>query len=172
MIEIRVEQSGDHEIVEKLIEKAFFMEDHSDHKEQFLVARLRLSEAFVAELSLVALKDDRIVGYIMFTRITIGDGKESLALAPVAVLPKFQGLGIGSSLIKRGHEIALELGFDSVVLLGHDGYYPRFGYRRLSEFGITMPFEASEECCMALELTDGALSGVSGEVHYAKEFFE
>lgn len=172
MIEIREEESGDRAMVEKLIEKAFFLEEHSC-QEHLLVARLRESEAFVPQLSLVAQKDGKIVGYILFTKITIGENqKVSLALAPVAVLPDYQGKGIGGELIKKGHDIALELGFDSVVLLGHDGYYPRFGYQRLSEFGITLPFDAPSECCMALELKKGALSGVNGEVCYAKEFFE
>lgn len=172
---IRKEIPSDHEAVFKVIEDAFRDEEYSDHQEQFLVERLRKSEAFVPELSLVATIDSRIVGHILLTKISIkGEVQEvpSLALAPVSVLSKFQGKGIGSLLIRTAHEIAAKLGFESVILLGHPEYYPRFGYQTASKFGIRLAFEAPDEACMALELRRGSLKRVSGTVIYPKEFFE
>jgi predicted N-acetyltransferase YhbS len=174
-ITIRQESKADHPEVFKLIKKAFEEEEYSDQKEHFLVERLRKSEAFIPELSLVAEQEGKIVGHILFTRIHIkSDGKEweSLALAPVSVLPKYQGKGIGSELIEAGHEAAKKVGFTSVVLLGHAEYYPRFGYRSCSDFGITLPFEVPPENCMAVELIPNTLKEVHGMVEYPKEFFE
>ncbi len=46
----------------------------------------------------------------------------------MSVSPNCQGLGIGAKLIKAGHEVAGTLGYEAIVLIGHEGYYPRFGY--------------------------------------------
>lgn len=173
-IEIRKEEKEDFKTVFELIRLAFENEEMSDHKEQFLVERLRNSDAFVPELSLVAEVDNQIAGYILLTKIKIEDKDKnnyiSLALAPVAVLPGYQGKGIGGKLIQAAHKIARELGFGSVVLLGHENYYPKFGYKLTKEFGIKLPFEVPEENCMAIELSQNTLQNVSGIVRYPKEF--
>lgn len=175
-LKIRQETKTDFKAVFDLIENAFEKEVYSDHQEQFLVERLRESEAFVPELALVAEYDDQIVGYILLTKIKIkneeGKETESLALAPVAVLQNFQGKGIGGELIRTAHIKAREMGFESIVLLGHEKYYPRFGYKMSGLFGIQLPFEVPAENCMVIELVEDALKGVNGVVEYPKAFFE
>ena len=174
-INIRQETSADYPIVFDLIEQAFRDEILSDKKEQFLVERLRKSDGFVPELSLVADINLQIVGYILLTKISIETKTESitsLALAPVAVLPEFQKQGIGSKLIVEAHHIAKDLGYESVVLLGHENYYPKFGYQLLHHFNISLPFEAPKENCMAIEFVPDALKNKAGKVIYPKEFFE
>jgi predicted N-acetyltransferase YhbS len=173
-VKIRQEAAGDFPKVFALIEAAFKEEEYSDHQEQFLVERLRNSDAFVPELSLVAEHEGEIVGHILLTKIAILNGDHfwpSLALAPVSVLPSFQRRGIGRMLILEAHKIAAQLGFESVVLLGHADYYPRFGYRPTQDFGIQLPFEAPAENCMILELQPNALAGVKGMVKYPAAFF-
>ena len=54
--------------------------------------------------------------------------------------------------------------------IGHKDYYPRFGYRRASAYGISFPFDAPDECCMAAELTEGGLDGIHGMVKYPDAF--
>jgi predicted N-acetyltransferase YhbS len=174
-IKLRQENKNDFESVFQLIEKAFEKEEYSDHKEQFLVERLRKSEAFIPELSIVAEVDNKIVGHILFTKLKVvneSDSFESLALAPVSVLPEFQGKGIGSKLILYGHEIAKGLGYKSVILLGHQDYYPRFGYELCEKYNIKMPFDVPPENYMVIALTEDGLKDVSGEVVYPKAFFE
>jgi predicted N-acetyltransferase YhbS len=95
-----------------------------------------------------------------------------LALAPVSVVPEHQNKGIGSALISESLKIAKEIGFKSVIVLGHDKYYPRFGFKPASTWGIKAPFDVPDEFFMALELGDGALEDISGTVVYSKEFFE
>ncbi len=172
---IRKETEKDFKSVFKLIEKAFRKEKFSDHQEQFLVERLRKSNSFIPEFSLVAELDGKIVGYILLTQIKIlNDHTEhlSLALAPVAVLPEFQGNKIGEKLILAAHKKAKELGFGSIILLGHEDYYPKFGYKKLKSFGIRLPFEVPDENCMAIELFENSLKNTSGVVQYPSEFFE
>lgn len=174
MIHIRQEVPTDYEEVFNIVEAAFKTMPFSDQTEQFLVERLRKSESFIPELSLIAEKEAEIVGHILLTKIRIVSEKESydsLILAPVSVKPEYQNQGIGGQLIRAAHEKAKELGYKSVVLLGHKDYYPRFGYEKTSKYGIELPFGAAEEYCMVVELVEKGLKGVSGMVECDKEFY-
>ena len=84
MLEIRQENKNDCEEVYNVIKTAFETAEESDGNEQDLVVDLRKSNNFIPELSLVAVKDKKIVGYILFTKIKIGDNVE-LALAPFGI---------------------------------------------------------------------------------------
>ncbi|MGB0930007.1 MAG: GNAT family N-acetyltransferase [Chitinophagales bacterium] len=174
MIHIRQEIPSDYPAVFNIVEAAFKTLEVSDQTEHFLVERLRKSESFIPELSLIAEKEGEIVGHILLTKIKINKDHESfdsLTLAPVSVKPDFQNQGIGGQLILAAHKIAKELGYKSVVLLGHAHYYPRFGYEWTSKYGIELPFKAAEQNCMIVELVEGGLKGVSGVVEYDKAFY-
>ena len=168
MIEIRQENQKDYEEVYRVIKTAFETAEHSDGNEHDLVVVLRNSDSFIPELSLVAVKEDKIVGYILFTKIKI-ENHEEIALAPLAVLPEYQKQGIGSMLIEQGHKIAKKLGYHYSIVLGSENYYPKFGYIPAIQYGIQAPFDVANENFMALKLnaTDTEIKGV---VQYAKEF--
>ena len=133
-----------------------------------LFGTLRKSENFIQKLSLVAIKDNKIVGYILFTKIKIGKNTE-LALAPLAVLPEYQGQGIGRKLIEKGHEVAKKLEYHYSVVLGSENYYPRFGYVPAVKYGIKAPFEVPYKNFMAIKLND-TNKEIKGIVKYGKEF--
>ena len=90
----------------------------------------------------------------------------------MAVIPAFQKQGVGSELIKKGMAKVKELGFDSIIVLGHKDYYPKFGFERASKWNIKCPFEVPEEAFMAITLTEKAFEGKSGTVKYSDEFME
>lgn len=170
---IRQELPQDYAAVFDLIRTAFESETHSDHQEQYLVDRLRKSKDFIPELSFVAEIDGQLIGYLLLSKIQIVSDSttmEALALAPVAVHPHYQNQGIGSSLIRHAHSKAQALGFDTIVVLGHETYYPKFGYEKAKDYGIILPFEVPEENCMVIGLTKDALKNKSGVVVYPKEF--
>lgn len=172
---IRQEKESDYVHVFALIKSAFLNEKMSDHKEHLLVEKLRTSPNFIPKLSLVAEVDNTIVGHILLSKIKIKDGEvkyDSLALAPVSVHPEFQGKGIGSQLIQTAHSRARDLDHKSIILLGHENYYPRFGYQTLENFGISLPFEVPPQNCMALELIEHALESIKGVVEYDQAFYE
>jgi predicted N-acetyltransferase YhbS len=172
---LRQEISVDYPVVFEIIEEAFRKLEISNHQEQFFVERLRKSEAFIPELSLVALLKNKIVGHIVLSKINIKNEEkehQTLILAPVSVLPEFQNKGIGSQLIIEAHKKAIELGYKSVILVGHEDYYPRFGYKKAAEFGIKQPFDVPEENNLLVELVENGLKGVSGTVEYPSYFFE
>lgn len=165
---IRQEQPADHAAVYQVVREAFLNAEHTDGDEQDLVVRLRKSESFIPELSLVAVEDEKIVGHILFTRAEV-NGKEVLALAPLSVLPEYQNRGIGKSLIKQGHAIAQKMGYKYSVVLGHEKYYPKFGYVPASQYGICAPFDVADENFMAVCL-DGAAGKLNGTMEYEEAF--
>lgn len=171
---IRRETEKDHAAVFELVRLAFENAEHASHDEHFIVERLRRSPVFVPELSLVAEAQGKIVGHIMFTKLVIetenGD-VGSLTLAPVSVLPGYQNRGIGSKLIIEGMAEAKRLGYDSVVVVGHAHYYPRFGFRPARGWGIRATFDVPDEAFMACELTKGALKDAAGTMRLPGEFF-
>lgn len=174
-LRIRQETEQDYLSTEDVIERAFKNAEYSDHSEHLLVANLRRSDVFVPELSLVTEDEGQIVGHILLTRLIIKDGDEqheSLTLAPISVLPEHQHKGIGSALIRKSIEIARDLSFRSMIVLGYDTYFPRFGFKPAHIWGITAPFNVSKEAFMALELVDGSLDQVKGTVVYPKVFYE
>lgn len=173
-IQIRQEEPADYPAVFEIIEEAFRKLEISNHQEQFFVERLRKSDAFIPELSLVALIENKIVGHIVLSKINIRNNEkefQTLILAPVSVLPDYQNQGIGSQLIVEAHKKATELGFKSVILVGHEEYYPRFGYKKATGFGIKQPFDVPEENNLVVELVENGLNNVSGIVEYPKYFF-
>lgn len=69
MLEIREETKKDYEEVYNVVKTAFETAEHSDGNEQDLVLALRNSNNFIPQLSLVAIQDSKIVGYILFTKL-------------------------------------------------------------------------------------------------------
>lgn len=123
-------------------------------------------------ISLVAEVDARVIGHIMFSPVTM-DGHPELrlmGLAPMAVSPKHQNRGIGTALVRAGLQRCGELGFAAVVVLGHPGYYPRFGFQSSVRFGITCEYDAPAEAFMVVELQPGCLHGATGTVRYHEAF--
>lgn len=165
---IRQEKITDYDTVYQIIKIAFENAEQSDGNEQDLVVELRKSKSFIPELSLVAIEDNRIVGHILFTKALVNN-VEVLALAPLSVLPEYQNQGIGLSLIKQGHIIASNLGYEYSVVLGHARYYPKAGYVPASRYGIQAPFEVNDENFMAICLNKKA-DKLNGFIQYDRAF--
>ena len=118
-------------------------------------------------LSLIAEVNSQIVAHMLFSRMWIDTQEESIpavALAPMAVLPSYQRRGIGSALIHTGLEQLRERGQRIVMVLGHEHYYPRFGFSSEKARSLVSPFPP--ESFLALELSPGALTSVEGTVRY------
>ena len=167
-IEIRKENINDYQGIKNVNDLAF-----GQANEGLLVEKLRNNPDFMDQLSLVAEFEGKVIGHILFFPIWIIEDQnryQSLSLAPMAVLPDYQRKGIGSQLVSKGLEISRELGFKSVIVLGHSAYYPKFGFVAANQFGIKAPFDVPDEVFMAMELVPDGLKGISGTVQYPKEF--
>ncbi len=170
MIVIRSERKEDLEAIHEVNRLAFGQEE-----EALLIRRIRDSSHFIPELSLVASQEGRIVGHILFSGIVIESpygNEQALSLAPMAVHPDFQNQGIGSKLVIEGLRKCRELGSKVVVVIGHPGYYPRFGFVPAKRKGLEAPFPVPDEAFMVLELVPGVLEKTKGTIKYPPEFDE
>jgi putative acetyltransferase len=163
-VEIRPEKEEDAPGIRDVNRLAFGRE-----QEAWLVDELRGKR--YAALSLVAVENGRIVGHVMLSEAGIRTEEgtvDALALGPVGVIPDRQGEGSGSALIRDALGRCAAAGHGIVVLLGHPGYYPRFGFSADLAKNLSSPY--SGEAFMALELVPGALAGVFGEFAFAPPF--
>jgi putative acetyltransferase len=166
MISIRHERPGDAHAIRFVLEEAFGQSNEAN-----LVEALRHRGALT--LSLVALRENEVVGYILFSPVTIESGGSSfnaIGLGPMAVLPPYQGKGIGSQLVRIGLEQCRQAGHEIVVVLGHPDFYGRFGFVPTRYRGIRCEFDVPDDVFMVMELRQGALAGRGGLVRYQPEF--
>jgi len=111
-LKIRPETPSDYPVITEVNDLAF-----GQPAEGKLVENLRKNPEFVPELSLVAEADGKIVGHILFlpdkNQICGKEKKkETISLAPVAVMPEFQKQGIGGELIREGLKACGKIGYD------------------------------------------------------------
>ena len=93
-----------------------------------------------------------------------------LSLAPMAVEPEAQNRGIGSAMVEAGLEKARELGHTFVIVVGHPGFYPRFGFKQARELGFDVGMEVHDEAFMVAVLQPDALHGLGGMVQFSPPF--
>jgi putative acetyltransferase len=187
---LRPEQPGDEGRIRQINEAAFAQRAEAD-----LVQALR--DAGAVRLSAVAIMggrsaeggsvkavdrtgmcsreviDGELVGHALFTPVTVATDKgdiELLGMGPVAVMPAKQHQGIGTMMIAGCLEHLRGLHNRGVVVVGEPGFYRRFGFIQASRWGLQWEAEGPVENFLVLELTPGALAGVSGAVRYRPEF--
>jgi putative acetyltransferase len=161
---IRERAPADDDAIRRLNDAAFGGTVESRLVEDLRAARL-------AAVELVAVEGDEIVGHILFSALVVtvdGEAVPTLALAPMVVRPDKQRRGIGSGLVRAGLELARQGEWWAAIVLGHPGYYPRFGFSAELARRLEAPF--SGEAFMALELVPGALAGKNGRVVYPPAF--
>ena len=140
-----------------------------------LVNELLEDETAFPLLSLVAVKNGKIVGHVLYTNAIITQTTRSVSaqlLAPLAVLPEAQNQGIGAQLVREGLNQLKESGVELVFVLGHPDYYPRCGFRTAGVVGYEATYPIPEEnaaAWMVQELKEGVIGRVKGKVQCAKE---
>lgn len=124
-------------------------------------------------LSLVAVDGERIVGHALWSPVTIESESGTvpgMGLGPVGVLPEFQRRGIGSRLIKDGTEMLRSRQCPLIIVLGHQDYYPRFGFVPASKHGIRSEWDMPENAFMVLMLDPSCAGTILGIAKYRPEF--
>ncbi|HEU4558399.1 MAG TPA: N-acetyltransferase [Longimicrobium sp.] len=164
---VREEQPGDVAAIAEINRQAFGGNTEAD-----LVDLLR--QSCPERVSLVAVLGKEVVGHILFTPTIADAGKDSIegmGLAPMAVLPQHQRAGVGSAMVRRGLEVVRAAGYPYVIVLGHPGYYPQFGFEPASTHGLTCEFSGiPDEAFMILALDPEVVKTMSGVVRYRPEF--
>lgn len=161
-VRIKVERTGDEPAIHAL-HVACFPTD----AEARLVDALRSAGRLT--VSLVAERDDKVVGHLAFSPVTVANGQTGLGLAPVAVLPECRRQGIAAELICTGLQACRCKNSGWVVVLGEPDYYAQFGFRPAPDYGLHDAYGGGA-AFQALELETGALPVDAGLVSYAPEF--
>jgi putative acetyltransferase len=166
LINIRKERPEDIEAIRMVNQKAF-----AQSQEGRIVDALRENGGVL--LSLVATINGRVVGHILYSPVSVshaGGQVSGAGLGPMSVLPEFQRQGIGSRLVEEGIQRLRERGCPFVGVLGHPGYYPRFGFKPASGYGIGCEWDVPDEAFMLLVMDEARMEGVSGVVVYRGSF--
>jgi len=121
-------------------------------------------------ISLVAEENGEVIGHILFSPVALAGDLKIMGLAPMAVKPGWQSKGVGTKLVKAGLQACEQAGYEAVVVLGHAGYYPRFGFEPSVNFGIKSEYDVPPEVFMVKELCEGALRDKSGTAKYLQVF--
>lgn len=169
MVKIRKETADDYDAVRDVNHAAF-----GQNTEGSIVDRIR--DACDEVLSLVAEKEDEIVGHVLFSPVLIRNENSNytgMGLGPMAVIPACQNQGIGSKLVKEGLRILKVQQVPFVVVLGHPDYYPRFGFEKASKYNLVPQWEGIPDEAFMVQFLDETLKGkVQGQVYYRSEFSE
>ncbi|MCK9223269.1 MAG: N-acetyltransferase [Limnochordia bacterium] len=172
---IRQEEPEDYGKVREVLRSAFSREGKDPvFNEWNLVEKIRASQFYIRQLSLVSEVDGIIVGHILFSTMTINGPKtvfNTLALAPLAVHRDYQRQGVGRQLVRSAIERAKRLGFRSMIVMGDPDYYCKFGFEPAAKRRIGTTEDFADPCLLALELVKDGLLGVSGIVQYCPLFY-
>lgn len=177
MVTVRQEQPEDIAGVRAINEVAFALHTRLEKEvgqsaEAGIVDSIRSACADV--VSLVAIDAGRIVGHIFFSPVFVSTATgvvQGMGLAPMAVLPERQRQGIGSLLVQAGIDALHKRGCPFIIVLGHPGYYPRFGFVPASQHGLCCQWDGvPDEAFMVLVLDEDIMSGLSGIAKYRDEF--
>lgn len=132
---IRDERPSDILAISCLLQRAFKDVTHSQNTEHKIVNALR--DAGALAYSLVAIKNDLVVGYVALSKVELSSGDEGwYGLGPVAVDPQFQAQGIGAALIEMALSKLKQHGAAGCVLLGEPDYYSRFGFKAVAQLSL------------------------------------
>lgn len=119
-------------------------------------------------ISLVACLADEVIGHVLVSPITLEIPGKFGGVAPLSVLPRYQGKGVGGQLMHEMMAQCRELALDALFLLGNPRYYQRFGFEVshvANEYGATDAFQH-------YELVAGVLADAHGPAQYVKAFAE
>ncbi|WP_413200272.1 GNAT family N-acetyltransferase [Nostoc piscinale] len=149
MLNIRCETVLDYPAIAGVNRLAFGQENEAN-----LIDKIRFSDRYIPELSLIAEINNVIVGHILFSYIDIVNTGtlQVIGLAPLAVHPQFQRQGIGTALVEAGLKIADERGEVLVIVLGHPHFYNRFGFQPSVIYQIESPFPVPDDVFMVKPL--------------------
>ena len=136
----------------------------------------RKDEALLAEalipappvtFSFLAECQGKPAGHILLTEIEAP--VRALALAPLAVVPEFREMHVGTTLVRHALEAARSHGFEAVFVLGDNMYYERFGFS--SSLADPFRIKWQGKRFMAIEIKPGCLAGKSGKLDYPEPFY-
>lgn len=168
LVIIRREAPHDHAAIRGVHAAAFQPASGGPAPEAALVDRLRDDGDVVRGLSLIVELGTEVVGHVVCSRGDV-DGHPTLGLGPLGVRPEHQRRGLGHALMHGVLAAADALDEPCVVLLGHPGYYSRFGFELAQPLGV-LPQEPAWAEHFQLRRLTGWTGTLHGTFRYASAF--
>ncbi len=160
---IRTETENDYRTVEEITRKAFWNLYTPGCNEHYIAHVIRSHRDFIPELDLVAERDGRVIGNIMYTKTRLvdeaGNKKDILTFGPISVLPEYQRMGYGKQLIEASFEKAAALGYEVIVIFGNPGNYVSRGFKSCRKYNVSLENGTFPSAMLVKELKEGALDG-------------
>ena len=160
-MDIRDERPADVRSIRQVNRRAFGRDQEAN-----IVDALRSNGGTL--LSMIAVDED-VVGHVMYSPVTIGD-MTGAGLGPMAVVPERQRQGVGSDLVTTSLGRLRGAACPFVVVVGHPAFYPRFGFKPASAYGISCEWPVADEVFMILVLDRLQMQMVRGLARYRPEF--
>ena len=179
-ISIRKEQEKDYRRVEEITRAAFSYPERIERGgigcpyEHWIVNELRKRDG-ILELSLVAEVDNIVVGHIICSKAEVISSNGAIPVlnfGPLSVLPEYQRKGVGKALINSMICKAGKLGFGAILFFGRPEYYPQFGFKEASIWGITDSNGYNYPAFMGMELVSGYLLYAKGGKYYESDIYD
>lgn len=162
---IRTETENDYRTVEEITRKAFWNLYTPGCNEHYIAHVIRSHRDFIPELDLVAERDGRVIGNIMYTKTRLvdeaGNEKDILTFGPISVLPEYQRMGYGKQLIEASFEKAAALGYEVIVIFGNPGNYVSRGFKSCRKYNVSLEDGTFPSAMLVKELKEGTLDGRS-----------
>ena len=137
---IRNEKKEDWELVERITRQAFYNLYVPGCVEHYLVHIMWEHEDFIPELDFVLELDGQVIGNIMYTKAKLtdenGTEKEILTFGPVSIHPAYQRMGYGKMLMEHSFHAAIQLGYDTIVILGSPANYVSRGFKCCKKYNV------------------------------------
>jgi putative acetyltransferase len=171
-MELRMERPADRDAVREVHLRAFGGQGKAVAD---LVDALRATISPDRGLSLVAEREDEVVGHVMFTRSLLDAPRrlvEVQVLSPLAVRPAYHRKGVGSALVRAGLRAMTERGVPLVFLEGSPGYYPRFGFAPGGELGFRKPSLRIPDAAFQVVRLPAYQPWMTGTLVYAQVFWD
>jgi putative acetyltransferase len=159
---LRSEKVSEIESIDALI-KLSFKSNHQANR----VKALRDSGALLFSIVAIDKPTNQLVGHMALSLASlegIDRAWQVLCLAPIAVSPKVQRQGIGTSLVEYWFREYAEGFYNAVVVVDEAEYFQRFGFERAFNYDIYSNSKNTEDMLLIKEIKEGFLKKVSGEV--------
>ena len=180
---VREEEKKDYRRVEEITREAFSYPGRIERGgigcpyEHWMVNELRKRDG-ILPLSLVAVEQsegtEELVGHIICSKAEVRTENgivPVLNMGPISVLPEYQRCGVGKALIYAMIKKAKKLGYGAILFFGRPEYYPQFGFKEASMFGVTDSEGNNYPSFMGMELIPGYLKEAKGGRFFESDIY-
>ena len=114
----------------------------------------------------IATENKKVIGSILFSKLTFENKIKAFLLSPVAIHTRYQGKGIGQKLINFGLNSLKENGVELAFTYGDPSFYSKVGFKPITEELIKAPLKLTyPEGWLGQSLVSDEIKPITGNSH-------